>query len=301
MKTEELDHLIHHCLEGCLSESEAARLSALLEQSAEARERYWATASVHGLLEDSLQQASLRVISGQETRAQNPVVRWFPWRPLTAAAAGIVFGILSASMVWAYAVPLAERLTHESFPAFTDRLEEAARSPVRGFPRQANVWTGELFASPDRGEGMIRLKPNAARRLGYVWRIIDLAEQDFPVSGKSCSLEVLASFAAPDLAPESRYQIRLAAFSEAPAEVRAIWNNEPLLFDSVLQHIGRNVHTAAGDTAWHEVRATLEIPPGTRSLVICLGAGHSDPARHTQGHYLDAVHARFVVQESPLN
>ena len=37
MKTEELDHLIHHCLEGCLSESEAARLSALLEQSAEAR------------------------------------------------------------------------------------------------------------------------------------------------------------------------------------------------------------------------------------------------------------------------
>ena len=301
MKTEELDHLIHHCLEGCLSESEAARLSALLEQSAEARERYWATASVHGLLEDSLQQASLRVISGQETRAQNPVVRWFPWRPLTAAAAGIVFGILSASMVWAYAVPLAERLTHESFPALTDRLEEAARSPVRGFPRQANVWTGELFASPDRGEGMIRLKPNAARRLGYVWRIIDLAEQDLPVSGKSCSLEVLASFAAPDLAPESRYQIRLAAFSEAPAEVRAIWNNEPLLFDSVLQHIGRNVHTAAGDTAWHEVRATLEIPPGTRSLVICLGAGHSDPARPTQGHYLDAVHARFVVQESPLN
>ena len=74
MKTEELDHLIHHCLEGCLSVSEAARLSALLEQSAEARERYWATASVHGLLEDSLQQASLRVISGQETRAQNPVV-----------------------------------------------------------------------------------------------------------------------------------------------------------------------------------------------------------------------------------
>jgi hypothetical protein len=304
MKTEELDHLIHGCLEGCLSENEAARLSALLEHSAEARERYWATASVHGLLEDSLQQASLRLISGQETRAQTLAVRWFPWRPWIAAAAGLAFGIFGASMVWAYALPMANRTAERTVSVLTEGFERANLPPPRGFPRQANEWSGDLSApvpaesgvTPVEGDRMARLEQVSpgARKFSYAWRILDLAEHSAPSAAETRKVEVSAAFHTAGEARPLRYQIRLAAFSQEPGEVRQIWNNEPVLFDTVLQHVGRNVRVGADDPGWEVVQASMEIPAGTRSLLISLAASEADPASAPKNHYLDDVRVRLV-------
>jgi len=293
-----MDHTerIQQYLHGRASESEVQELDRLLATDPALRRQLISEAAI----ESGLREMALERVAVPAPPASGR------WRPVTAAAAGIAFGIFSTSVVWAFAVPLTHRAKEHQVPLLTDRVEDAARSPVRGFPRQANQWAGDLsIAARSGGDGqpaeekcMVRPSPNATRRLGYVWRIIDLSEHNLPLSSKSCWLEVLASYTASAPAPESQYQIRLAAFREAPEELRAIWNNEPLLFDKVLQHIGRNVHTTAGDTAWHEVRAALDIPPGTRSLVICLGAGNSDPAQPRQGHFLDAVQARFVVQDA---
>ena len=102
MKPNELDALIEDCLEGRLSEADAARLSAALQESPEARTRYWESASIHGLLEQTMQQASLRVITGQ---ASPRPTRWFQWRPLAAAAALV---LLAGLAVW-FVVHPAER------------------------------------------------------------------------------------------------------------------------------------------------------------------------------------------------
>ncbi len=51
----ELHDLIDDYIEGKLSDANAARLSQLLEQSAEARAQYWEAASIHGLLEHVIQ------------------------------------------------------------------------------------------------------------------------------------------------------------------------------------------------------------------------------------------------------
>jgi hypothetical protein len=294
----EPSQLIQRYLLGRATESEIQELDRLLATDPVLRRQFVSEALVEsGLREMALERLA---VPAPATPASAR------WRSLTAAAAGIAFGILSASMVWAYAMPLAQRMKEQRFPCITDSLEDAARKPLGGFPRQANQWAGDLSMTgenggdvrPAEGSNMVRLSPNARRQFGYVWRIIDLSEQNLPLSGKSCRLEVLASYAATATAPASQYQIRLAAFRQAPEELRAIWNNEPLLFDQVLQHIGRNVHTMAGDTSWQEVRAALDIPPGTRSLVICLGAGNSDPAQSRQDRFLDAVQARLVVQDA---
>ena len=58
----ELDALIQDCLDGQLSEAEAERLSHWIEESSEARQRYWQLASVHGMVEQSLQSASLKAV-----------------------------------------------------------------------------------------------------------------------------------------------------------------------------------------------------------------------------------------------
>ncbi len=62
----ELDALIDACLDGRLSEAEADRLSHWIEESSEARERYWQLASVHGMIEQSMQSASLKAATGDE-------------------------------------------------------------------------------------------------------------------------------------------------------------------------------------------------------------------------------------------
>lgn len=306
MKTEELDHLIHHCLEGCLSESEAARLSTLLKDSAEARERYWATAAVHGLLEDSLQQASLRVITGQDTRAQNPVARWFQWRPLTSAAAGLAFGIFGASMVWAYALPMASRAVERTVSVLSEGFEDPQFTPNRRFPMEANQWSGDLVASveaeaevtPLEGQRMLRLTLTPGRKLSHAWRIVDLADYPALAHTETRRLEVSAAFNAPEPAGALRYRVRLAAFSQKPTALRAIWSDESMLFDTMIEQVVRNVWTKPDDRRWQTVQASLEIPPGTRSIVISLAAGATDPDQSPEVHYLDEVSARFVIAQT---
>jgi hypothetical protein len=286
--------LIERYLLGVATASEIQELDRSLATDPELRRQYISAATIDaGLREVALERLAAPALAPAASASAR-------WRPLTAAAAGIAFGILGASMVWAYAVPLVQRMREQRLPCISDGLADAAGKLARGFPRRANQWAGDLTKTA-QGAPMLRLSANANRQLGYVWRIIDFSAHNLPISGKSCQLEVMASFAAPASAPASHYQIRLAAFRQEPEELRAIWNNEPMLFDQVLQHIGRNVHTAAGDAAWHDVRAALDIPPGTRSLLICLGAGNSDATQPRQGHFLDAVQARFVVRDAFQN
>jgi hypothetical protein len=303
MKTEELDRLIHDYLEDCLSESDAASLNLLLEQSAEARQRYWETASVHGMLEDAVQQASLRVVTGKTSPERDRMAGLTRWRSWSAAAVGLAFGILSASIVWAYALPSMMQSVGRVVPIVAEGFEKADMVPPRGFPKVANVWSGDLSVpvtaeegvTPIEGTRMMRLMPPNTRKFSYAWRIVDLVEQPAPVAGETRRLEVAAAFNAPGPARPLRYQVRLAAFSQEPAAIRKIWNNEPVLFDTVLQHVGRNLRVGADETGWQTVRATLEIPPETRSIVISLAASEADPASAPEVYCLDDVQARLVI------
>ena len=99
MKLHELDALIDDWFEGRISESDAAKLSAELEQSAASRAHYWETASVHGLLEHTMQQASLRSVTGQVPPIPPKRIQWLGWRSL-AAAAVVVFTGIWAWLMW---------------------------------------------------------------------------------------------------------------------------------------------------------------------------------------------------------
>ena len=88
-KHHELDALFNACLEGELNEEEAAKLSQLIEGSSEARERYWQLASVHGLVEQSMQNASLKAATGQEYVAPVKTGGFFRWPKVASVAAGL--------------------------------------------------------------------------------------------------------------------------------------------------------------------------------------------------------------------
>ncbi|MFZ5830820.1 MAG: hypothetical protein ACOY3P_12065 [Planctomycetota bacterium] len=295
-----------------LAAKDHAALQELLRRDADARRLLRDLATVEVKLEQLASAVPAPVNSTSRDEAIETQTKrrplWLNWRPLAAAAAGLALGIFSASMVWAYAVPFAGRTNDRTVTVLAEGFEDSRLAPGRGFPTVANRWSGDVSApvgaesdvKPSEGGRMVRLTLPPKRTLSYAWRIVDLAEHPEAATAKSLRLEVAASFNTSGPARSLRYQIRLAAFSQKPSEVRAIWNNEPVLFDSVLQHVGRNMLTKPGDTGWQTVNAALEIPPGTRSVVISLAAGEADPAQPLAEHYLDDAHARFVITQTPV-
>ena len=301
----ELDTLVETYIEGRLSEAEASRLSELIERSQEARDRYWDLALVHGMLEQGLQTASVKAATGEEPVASRVKQRHlFQWPRLVAAAAGILIGVFGASMVWAYKVPLAKQPVRETTELLFESFEDPTASYSKGFPRSAGVWHGELSVmkaeaelGAKRGSYVAKVSPVPDRKFAYARRILDLSELPAAKEGKQREIEVQASFLGSNNDQPSRFQIRLGVFSEEPEAVRPIWNNEDVLFDRVLLHVGKNHTTAAEDEGWHRMRASVVIPAHARSLVVSLAAADVGQTPTKTDHYLDAI--RFRLIETP--
>lgn len=298
----ELDALVDAYIEGQLTEEEANRLNALIEGSERARHRYWELALVHGMLEQGLQTASVKAAAGgQATVATVRQGVFSKWPGLTAAAAGIVVGVFSASMVWAYRVstPSPEARNEIMFESF-EGDEPRTLSPA--FPDRAGKWFGDLTVAvpvknglePERGESVARFNPVPTRKYSYARYIIDMEDVALTEVEHVSQLEVKASFASDQLSVPARYQIRLAAFAKPPEEVRAIWSRESLLFDTVLQHTARNYLASPDRESWKKLASRIDLPPETRSLVISLGVAEQGEASPSGDHYLDAVRVRLI-------
>ena len=136
---------------------------------------------------------------------------------------------------------------------------------------------------------------NPKTKFDYARYLIDLESYAEVYPTHNRSLRVDTSFFASNLDESSVFQIRLAAFSHAPQDIARIWNDSEVLFDQVLQHVGRNHITKPGqDSEWHKLGASIEIPPGTRSVVISLGAGMVDSNADKSNHYLDDIRVSLV-------
>lgn len=297
----EIDHLIQACLDDELTESEAGRLSALLEASEEARTRYWELASIHGLLEQTLQQASLKVVTGEMSPPPRKPGMFSLRNPLTTAAAGILVGIFFASIVWASTVPSIKKPSREKVSLLFESFESQSLQPIARVPDIAGQWYGNFKAgislpdgrSPHRGEYVAEFIPLPTRKFSNAWYIVDLEDAEGLDPGQvPLELEVIASFSSSKPELPAHYQIRLAAFAQDPAGIRPIWNNETALFNTVLQHLGRNEIVNSPERDWTKLRASLEIPPGSRSLLISLAAAGDDPEVK---HFLDAVRVNYRV------
>ena len=300
--TSDLDDLLNKYLEGNLSEEEALALSNRIEQSSEVRERYWELASVHGMVEQTMQSASLQATTGRESAEPERRPRIPRLSRIKIGIAGLAIGVFSASVVWAFKLPQDSQTRPKIEEIVSESFENPEQNFKRRFPFEAGKWFGEIYSIP-AGEGISSVSgvrvaqflDNPKAKFTYARYLIDLDEYAKPGQNQSRSVRVEASFFASNPDESSVFQIRLAAFSQEPQEVRPIWNNQEVLFDQVLQHVGRNHITKPGQKPdWQRLEASIEIPPGTRSVVISLGAGMVDPNADKSNHYLDDVRVSLV-------
>ncbi len=303
----EIDTLISACLDGCLSDADADRLSRWIEESSEVRQRYWELASVHAMIEQSMQSTSMKAITGQVVVPAPKSGSHFRWSRITSVAAGILIGIFSASMAWAYAIPRVSKSSSENREIVFESFEDPQMKSLGRFPTNANQWFGGMFSVPGTGGmpvvegtrvGQFANMPQ--HRFSYARYVVDLDEYAEPSDEHTRSIEVSGSFFSPDLDPTSVFRIDVAAFGEAPEAVQPVWIDREHFDDVVLQQVGRNYSPELTDQpTWHEVKVAMEIPPGTRSLVISLGAGKRDPGGAGSDRYLDAVRVKLVDTFKP--
>ena len=301
-KERELDDLLNRYLNGNLSEEDARALSTQIEESAEVRERYWELASIHGMVEQTMQSVSLQATTGKESAEPERRPRALGLSRIKTGIAGLAIGVFSASVVWAFNLPQDNQPQPKIQEIVSEGFENPEQNFKRRFPYEAGKWFGDISSisadqaiSSASGVRVAQFLDNPKTKFAYARYLIDLESYAEVYPTHTRSLRVDTSFLASNLDESSVFQIRLAAFSQVPHEVRPIWNDNEVLFDQVLQHVGRNHITKPGqDSEWHKLGASIEIPPGTRSVVISLGAGMVDSSDDKSNHYLDDVRVSLV-------
>jgi hypothetical protein len=290
--------LIDLHLLGTISQDDAIELEAALKSSREAREDYRQRCNVDAALrqEAAGQPMPTRVVAPRPAR-------WLTWRPLTAAAAGIVFGMFCTSVVFGYVV---QRGLEKKTPlaVMQPSFEDAQMPLAKGFPDASVHWGGdeakvvmaENGVSAKEGRFMLRLEASPKGSPRAVYHVLDLASLPSSAGGEMREIQISASFAAADAESAMRYMIRVFAVSEARENLDAAWFDRR---DEAIASATRGLDMTPGSKGWQTMSLKIQVPRAARSLVLFFGVRTPDKAYAKTAHYLDDVQVS-LIEPQPL-
>jgi hypothetical protein len=298
--------IIRQSRDGNASSEELKQLEANLREDPDFREAYLRYINLDVALGTVGKAAPCPSLTALPHRT-----RWFTWRPLTAAAAGIVFGMFCTSMVFGFVV---QRTAVKKMPlsVFDAGLEATKQILNDGLPSQAGQWgmddakvvPADGNVTPLAGQHMLRLEPiprekDVKNHTSRAYQVLDLRSLPAAAMTGDAEVEVSASFCATDSEASSRYLIRAIALDEAPAQAtKNFWSK--VESDGVVSESQR-FDTAPGSHGWQTFSMTLRLPPGSTTLVLIFGAVPPEvPSRPASVHYLDEVQVALLSSETPL-
>ncbi len=281
-----------------ISQEEAIELESTLASKREAREDYRQRCNLDAALRQ--EAAGSRVTT---RAASQKIARWYAWRPITAAAAGIVFGMFCTSVVFGY---VNQRAAMKKMPLaiFNPGLEDTMPIVSRGVPRVVGEWgadsarvvSAENGVLPKEGQQMMRLEPipkekNVKNLASRVYQVLDLRSQ--PIVGDA-EVQVTASFFATTSEVSSRYLIRAFALDEPPElATKEFWSKTE---DDGVVAVAQRFDTAPGDRGWQTFSLKMPLPRGAKTLVFVLGAVPlEDKSLKASIHYLDDVQVSVLT------
>lgn len=302
-KSKDHEELIDRYLTGMADEAEIAQLDELLKTDEQLRQTFLAASRLDSYVREQAEQPEIAMEKEAIRRPHKFRSVWLN----PAAAAGLLIGLFSASIVWAYAIPRGEGVSRTSREIVTESFEDAGMKLRPHLPVKANQWFGRVVSvSPDGGVSPVegsrvgQLSPVPGNRTESVRYVVDLDDYPELVHGNVQSLEVKASFSAPFTEQSPKFRIGFAAFSEGPGDVRQAWIEEREFGERVLQEVVRNYVPKIDEQGdWHEVSASLEIPEGSRSVVISLGVFGLHPDKPVSDFYLDVIEVQLVDTYEP--
>jgi len=319
MTQDQLD-LLHGYLNGTLDEANFARFQSLLRDSADSRRTLRSLSAVEAKLTQlaAIHPETVRLLS-ETARERVPSFRWLSWRSLTAAAAGIVFGMLCTSVVFGFGARSVEKvvsLLQESF--------ESGPAPlVTGIPQDVNLWSGDFSEvvekyeglKPAQGTKMIRMlrsdfKGKASsmpNRQGDLSRVIDVRPFMREANGGEIVMTLSALFNAAPFPDSQRYDgvVTLYALGELGS------TEESLMEDALAISNGSCNSMDRDPSSWQSASTRFLLPTGTEFVMLKVsfrrwpkGSGDqpSLPDLMTfAGHFVDDVRASIRIRKAVPN
>jgi hypothetical protein len=271
--------LIQGYLAGTITDGEAQMLQDTLKRDADLADLYLSYVNLDVALEAKAEAAEMslpgdRVVVPLTTRSKG----WLSWRPLTAAAAGLVIGVFSATAVWAFAAVKSPRVLE--VPLADAGFEAGTPIPSGSVPQRPGLWSGDPCSIVEAQgrvrprEGRHMLKFLAASTTGDfagsknmatdLWQIIAL-----PGSGAR-TVRIRAWFNA-DTDKQAPFHIAAVAGDDASASAKELWEQRYSEGGSLA--FARSMTFVDHDPAtWEAGELTLRVPPQARVLVIGIAA-----------------------------
>jgi hypothetical protein len=304
------NELIHRYITGQTSDEETRHLEASLKADDDLADLYLRHIELEIALETQASSAQItrELLSAPAELVTRRGTNWYAWRPLTAAAAGIVFGMLCTSVVFGF---VNQRAAVKKVPllAFDVGLEDVTQTLKDGLPDRVGQWgmdeasivAAEENVVPLQGELMLRLEPIPPQKpvknhTSRAYQMLDLRSQPVAMMNGEVEAEVTASFCATNSELSSRYLIRAIALDEAPeTATKNFWSK--VESDGVVSESQR-FDTLPGKSGWHTFSMKLRLPPGSQTLVLIFGAvPPEDTLRPALVHYLDDVQVSLLTPQ----
>lgn len=302
--------LIRRCRDGEASTEELAQLNYSLREDTDFRQAY-----VRYINVDVALSAVAKVLPMPEepmTPSRPSRSAWLSWRPLTAAAAGIVFGMFCTSVVFGYVAQRAALMKKIPLAVFDPGFEDVEPPLDDGLPKRVGQWgvdsarlvPAENGVQPLEGEHMLRLEPiprekQVKNHTSRVYQLLDLRAQPQEILAGDAEVQVTASFFVTRHDFNSRYLIRVIALDEPPETATTeFWSKTER--DDVVS-VSQRYDRMPGDGGWQTCSLKIPLPRGAKTLVFILGAMPlEDASVQASVHYLDDVQVSLLAPDAKL-
>lgn len=317
--------LIQRYISGTITEAETEALEQQLKTDAALRDWYLDALNLDSALEAAAESAqtalSLPVPPSHRvfTLGSSQPFRWLSWRPVTAAAAGLVIGLFSASMVFGFGVRSLEKVVS----LFQESFEGGPAPLVKGIPQDVNLWSGDYSevveryedVKPAQGTKMVRMlrsdfegkASSMPNRQGDLSRVIDVRPFLREANGGEIVMTLSALFNAAPFPDSQRYDgvVTLYALGE-------LGSTEESLMEDALAISNGSCNSMDRDPAtWQSASTRLLLPTGTKFVMLKVsfrrwpkGSGDqpSLPDLMTfAGHFVDNVRASVTIRKATPN
>lgn len=309
MNNDNWHELIQKHLAGLANPEESAKLEQSLESDAKLRALYLDYANLDMALESSA-KAETVLQEAQLLSERSPILKsdWFSWRPLTSAAAGIMIGVLTSSMVWAYSGLKIPHVSRIAIPLVDPGFEELVTPIPATVPRSLDSWNGDTShvvasggasVAPKEGRSMLKMQPVDDRHYSRLEQIVEvghLVPAEAANSNRTRAVEFSASFFCEGAVDKSKMVLVVRAFSLSGDEIRGTTEDTTDLVTSMAR---KSFHIPPGSTNWQTGKVRMDLPPNTNTLVFAIAAFDLPETSSTASRYVDDIKATLLIPEQP--
>jgi hypothetical protein len=276
--------LIQRHIAGLTTDGEAQRLSAALKKDDALTDLYIRHIGLELALEAKAASAegTRQLLTAPTLPEKIRPTRWLSWRPLTAAAAGIAFGMFCTTLVFGYALPSAVATASRLFVLVDGSFEKTDGRVASGFPSEFGKWSGDeaevVSGNAKDGKQALRFVqaereprlPNTGAAACDVYQLVDLRPLKSKGELGDTTLELSAQFLdGRDVAGEKvRFLARLHVYAGNPEGLGEDWplpKKEALATGS-----GITFSTGGSPQTWRKVATMVFLPREADFAVVQL-------------------------------